>query len=1102
MTTDWWQRVKSLFERTLDQLPAARAAFLAEAGENPSVVAEVRKLIAGDAQAGSFLEDATAVESPAAPLLSPGDLVGGNFRIASLLGRGGMGEVWLAEQKQPVRRRVAIKLIKAGMDTREVVARFESERQALALMDHPNIAKIFDAGATAQGRPYFVMEYVTGIPITEYCDKHKMTLRQRLELFVHVCEGVQHAHQKAIIHRDLKPTNILVGEVDGKPVPRIIDFGLAKATSLALTAETLFTRAGAIMGTPAYMSPEQADPTGVDVDTRTDVYSLGVVLYELLVGAVPLDLHKLAFDEIMRRMREDEAPRPSTKLRTLGEQSGTMAKNRGSALPALARQLRGDLDAIALKAIEKDRKRRYPSASELAADIARYLCDEPVTAGPAGPVYRFRKFGRKHRAAVVALAATIVFLASGFGVTSNLLIRIGRQRTLLQHESYAANLTAAELLLRDHQPDAAEARLLACEPTLRNWEWRHLWHKRDSSLARLNSEGGFDNTSFPSVIGFAGQRTCWNTQNAVECWDGPAYRSPQVFHFPRVLGMSNDAALAVTGGDSVERRSPAGDTLTGGDGVVRVVEVASGKLVAACVDCRVDRDSYYAVFSPDGTRVAMPSAHCILVWNARSGRTIARIPAEKVRAFSPDGSQLALGSPTSGPHAVASLELWNIDPPHKIASMDAGVHVNTAVFSPDGARLASGSLDGAVRVWNLKPLAGPVVLATSGPQVQAVAFSSDGHSIVATGGDRAIRIWINDRLAASLNAFELDSSAVAFSPDGRLVAGTQNTPQLAIWDATTYGGQILGLRHPVEAIAVSPDSKRVVAGLSSGKVELLGMDGAVVGGWLAHHDRIRAVALSGDGRRLITGSDDRTARLWDAASGSPGGELRGHEAAVTAVALSPDGTLVATGSKDGTAMVWDSATGRPVTTIKLKYPVTSVTFSPDSGGLLVSTDRDPLRFPLLEEAPVRLWNSVTGTLLREFRTSVPCAEILGRKLQCPVSQVSFSPDGRRLVASNGTVWDVRNGAVIAELSTAKLTGTAIFSPDGSRIVTSSAVQGVVQIWDAVRYQPLLTMGGEEKIRSLTFSTDGALLLGIGLQGIRMWNTTTSHPPDPAGGHLK
>ncbi len=350
----------------------------------------------------------------------------GPYHLLQPIGAGGMGEVWLAEQKQPIRRRVAIKLIKAGMDTHEVVARFQSERQALALMEHPNIAKVFDAGATPQGRPYFVMEYVTGIPITEYCDNHHMALRERLELFVHVCEGVQHAHQKAIIHRDLKPTNILVGEVDGRPVPRIIDFGLAKATAQPLTAETMFTQAGAIVGTPAYMSPEQTGSTGVDVDTRTDVYSLGVVLYELLVGAVPLDFHNLAFDDILRRLREDEAPRPSTKLRTLGGHSDTTAQNRGSDPTTLARQLRGDLDAIALKALEKERSRRYATPSELAADIGRYVRHEPLLARAPRVAYRARKYVRRHWVAGAVAGGLLVVLLS-FGIAQTLQLRRTRR---------------------------------------------------------------------------------------------------------------------------------------------------------------------------------------------------------------------------------------------------------------------------------------------------------------------------------------------------------------------------------------------------------------------------------------------------------------------------------------------------------------------------------------------------------------------------------------------------------------------------------------------------------------------------------------------------
>jgi serine/threonine protein kinase len=428
--------VKELFGAALELDPRERTAFLDRQCEGDRELREeVEALLDADASAGSFLQH-PILEPPTANSSEADvfEIIIGPYRLLELIGEGGMGEVWLAEQKQPVRRRVAIKLIKAGMDTREVVTRFESERQALALMDHPAIAKVFDAGSTLRGRPYIAMEYVAGIPITTYCDKHKLTVRQRMELFIPVCEGVQHAHQKAIIHRDLKPSNVLVTAIDGKPMPRIIDFGVAKATSQKLTAGTLYTRIGALVGTLGYMSPEQADRIGEDIDTRTDIYSLGAVLYELLVGAIPLEIGNLPYDEVLRHLRDQDAPRPSSKLRALGSDSVAIAKKRGSDPRALVRQLRGDLDAIVLKALEKDRARRYASAAGLAADINRYLHNEPVVAHPPSTAYRARKYVRRHRLGV-AVAAIGILLLAGFAIVQSVEVRhIARERDRAQRE--------------------------------------------------------------------------------------------------------------------------------------------------------------------------------------------------------------------------------------------------------------------------------------------------------------------------------------------------------------------------------------------------------------------------------------------------------------------------------------------------------------------------------------------------------------------------------------------------------------------------------------------------------------------------------------------
>ena len=361
----------------------------------------------------------------------------GPYRLLQRVGEGGMGEVWLAEQTHPVRRRVALKIIKAGMDTTQVVARFEAERQALAVMDHPAIARVFDAGATSEGRPYFVMEYVRGEGIASYCNKHKLSIPSRIDLFLQVCDGVQHAHQKGIIHRDLKPSNILVTVQDDRPVPKIIDFGVAKAITQHLTDRTLYTEQGVLIGTPEYMSPEQAEMTELDIDTRTDVYALGVVFYELLTGALPFDgkaLREKGVEEIRRTIREVDPPRPSTRVTTLAASSETNERTTRE----LARDLRGDLDWITMCALEKDRTRRYGSVSDLAADLRRHVEHLPVLASPPSTVYRVRKFARRHRAGVL-VAATLASLLVAFAVTMTVQARrITREWERANREAQAA----------------------------------------------------------------------------------------------------------------------------------------------------------------------------------------------------------------------------------------------------------------------------------------------------------------------------------------------------------------------------------------------------------------------------------------------------------------------------------------------------------------------------------------------------------------------------------------------------------------------------------------------------------------------------------------
>src|SRR5437868_2534651 len=436
-------REKEIFEQALDITPTEeRLRFLTSAcGKDAVLLARVQALLRADESAESFLP-----EQPKAGAVriteKPGDRID-RYKLLQQIGEGGCGTVYMAEQTEPVRRRVALKVIKLGMDTKQVIARFEAERQALALMDHPHIAKVLDAGATETGRPYFVMDLVRGIPITQFCDDNRLTPRERLELLVAVCQAVQHAHQKGIIHRDLKPSNVLVTLQDGAPAVKVIDFGIAKALGQQrLTDKTLVTGFAQMIGTPLYMSPEQAEMSGQDADTRTDIYSLGVLLYELLTGTTPFDKERLKeanYEELRRIIREEEPAKPSTRISTLGQAATIVSANRKSEPRRLNQLFRGELDWIVMKALEKDRNRRYETASSFAADVQRYLHDEPVQACPPSALYRFRKFARRNKVALLTatvIASAVLLAVAGLATSTALVWRANqelRQNLYYQH---------------------------------------------------------------------------------------------------------------------------------------------------------------------------------------------------------------------------------------------------------------------------------------------------------------------------------------------------------------------------------------------------------------------------------------------------------------------------------------------------------------------------------------------------------------------------------------------------------------------------------------------------------------------------------------------
>jgi eukaryotic-like serine/threonine-protein kinase len=1098
------EREREIFLGALDRtLPQDREAFLDRAcGNDASLRARVAALLQSHGEA-DFLEEP-------APDFKPGpeaelavdegiSTAIGRYKLREKIGEGGCGVVYMAEQEAPVRRQAALKVIKLGMDTKSVVGRFEAERQALAMMDHPNIAKVFDAGATGSGRPYFVMELVRGAKVTDYCDQNSLAIRERLELVIKVCQAVQHAHQKGIIHRDLKPSNILVTVHDGVAMPKVIDFGIAKATEGRLSDKTIYTETRQFIGTPAYMSPEQAELTSGDIDTRSDIYSLGALLYELLTGRTPFDhqeLLKLGVDSMRQIIRQKEPLRPSTRLSTLAAADiACVAQWRHAEPLKLVRLLRGDLDWIVMKCLEKDRTRRYETANGVAADLQRHLNNEPVTASPPSNLYRFQKLVRRNKLAFtagVAVAATLIF---GLIVSSWSLIKEqqARQRAVaaentqlaLRREADTAR-KAAEMTLA--AADFSEAnRLIAAEdgPDAVAYLLRILSTDANNgaALTRLATLITYHSWMMPTL------------SLKHENWVVSAQFSPDG---KRIATGSSDGTARVwdaqTGqpltkplkhGDVVNsvQFSPDGARIVtaSSDGAARIWDAPTGHLMMAPL--KHESSVVYAEFSVDGTRVVTASYdNTARVWDVRTGQPLTEPlrHADSVRSahFSPDGARIVTAS------ADGTARVWDAQTGRPLTRpLIHGDYVRSAQFGPDGKRVVTASHDGTARVWDAQtgqPLTEPL---RHGDFVVSAQFSPNGKRVVTASQDGTARVWdaqTGKPGTAPLRHLRAVESA-EFSSDGRRVVTASQDGTAQVWDAQTGDplSQPLQAGGAIWSAHFSPEGQRVVTASADGTARVWDpITSPPLTEPLRHQASVRSAQFSPDGKRVLTASFDSTAQVWDAQTGQPAGMPLKHRGAVNSARFSPDGEWIVTASWDNTARVWDAQTSQPLSDpLSHGARVNYAEFSPDGKRVVTAS----------EDRSARMWNAQTGQ-----RLTTPL------KHEGTVASAVFSADARYIVTAawdaTARVWDADTGQVLREtLKHGKPVAYAQFSPDSKRVVTASADMSA-RVWDWQTGQPLTEpLKHSDFVLSTQFSPDGQRVVTASRDDTaRLWDANTGH----------
>lgn len=1120
MTTNRWQQVEQIFHEACDLPAERRPAFLEHACQGDEALRrEVESLLDAEPPQPDFLEppaleSAATMLASALPTMKPPEIPG--YQIIRELGEGGMGLVYLAEQETPLRRLVALKLIKPGMDSRQVIARFNAERQSLALMDHPNIAAVYDAGSTPDGRPFFVMEFVDGVSIVEYCDRHRLPTRARLDLFTRVCAAAQHAHQKGVIHRDLKPSNVLVVDLDGQPVPKVIDFGTAKATEALLVNQATLTEQGTMLGTIEYMSPEQA-AFSRDIDTTTDVYSLGVMLYELLVGALPFERPRPdaeGLDELRRLIRESDPPRPSTRLTGNHED---VAAARQTDADGLTRTIRGDLDWIVLKALEKDRTRRYPTVAAFAADIGRYLSDEPVEARPPSATYRVRKFTRRHRGTVAAAIVVLMVLLAGLTATTVQFVRAERARAEAQYREYVATVAATDGELRASQAVAARQRLLQVPVQFRGWEWQQLFLRSDASVASVVATAGCAKPGglapyVPSDSALVqvddGARIYLKRCDAtIESWDGTGHQTVKTPGPILGLGSKGDALVRIT--HLGTPREP--DTW-------EVVRLAPGSDRAADRFGPFDYYPQCAALSPDGARIAVgilartsriaePLADRFELWDVRTGRQIARmlpakpplfdtrrLPAGCLIAFSADATKVA----TSG----ATVHVWRANSGAELAadSTQAGSVSQPIAFSPDGRRLAIGRLTGLIDVLRVDGAGG----------VDALERFDGGVYVPRLELPDADRRMLISRRSKN------EVLSLAWAPGGEfIVSGAAQ--RVGLWNVSQRQLTTVSIGHAAEVVGVAVTSTGwILSADTSGAVKVWPSVGDVA-------KRVSRTSFAMPDRRLSASADGRSAAaiqfdggviLWRLADSRPivlraaSGQLD-PQRTPDSVAISADGRRVLLGENDdaGTVSIID-VESHELTQVAMNLkrepgcekepqgvsdPVYAMAVSPDGRSLafrqsncLVVRDLASVRtLAVLPEHPSDFAFRADGSLLV---ASYP------QKGSVLFEDRAKRPDDTRI-----RIWDWRAGRVRAEIpSPRRSTSSATVgwwvtqSADATRVALWAGVSGVapavVSIWDGELKTELGRVPVPDDTTGVALSADGHRAATMGRDTfVRIWD---------------